>query len=328
MPKRTIIEADGRRFVVLPYTGFQALGVPTEPQVPRIAVPMFETVEESLAEPIAHAERFLEELRARGFDELTYEAKSSNPLLFFRGESREERGILPVMFRGLVADSFAGTERLIKRRTRSQNRSARWTRVKTLVGSGHLLTPFEAKAAARHHGAMSTMLDFTFEPRIAAYFGHPRFSAAEQAQGSHIQPMGIIYALSFAALSRVFQTQGWKIQDGRNPAMTFYSVSTTLEIPYLSANMDSGSVEPATLLIDISPFMPIARITLQTVAVPREPRIKAQQGLFVELPDKWTSSMPLWYMLDFIADKWCYIRRNQQFQDPSNGISETALFPR
>lgn len=356
MPKRYVLSQQGRRFVVLPYTGFRHLGIATDPEVPRVAVPLYDTVEEALAEPLAESWQHREMLAANGIAgvasllaslpgqapapragsraaaDVTYEDKIHFPFVFFRGEAREEHGLMPVMFRRITGTTPDEQDHMIAQRRREEARAARRTRWRSMLSLRGRLTEMQARAAARHYGAMSSMLDFTFDPRIAAYFSHPSYREHERQQANDgIKPMGIIYGMSYARLQEALPTQGWGQDGSGGPSINFYSIGSTIEVPYLSADTSTGAITPARMLIDLAPVFANNPVSIRTAAVPSVRRIKAQEGLFIDLSGRgvgdWRCAFALWYLLDFICDKWCFYRRDQQYEDRAGGITASALFP-
>jgi len=83
-------------------------------------------------------------------------------------------------------------------------------------------------------------------------------------------------------------------------------------------------------MIDLRPHVANMRVTFRAVAVPSIERIRAQQGLFIELDlgrrGEVSDAFRLWYLLDFLAEKWCFLRRDAQFEAPPSVTGE-SLFP-
>jgi len=257
VPRKTF-EIDGQRYIVIPYTGFRDLGVDAEPQVPLEVVPLYACVEDSLAEPLRQVKNREETLRDHRADILSavvmgakskiregseiregisYEGKLGFPFMLFRGERREEYSIQPTLLR-LLNQVIPQHYRYTMRKDVRIERALAWKiRLALLVSDRVWLTKMRARAAARHYGAPSMLLDFTFDPRVAAYFAHPPIRDSERADfEAGTIPVGLIYGLRYDTLQRFFPIQSLFLERGSGHAFTFHFSTTTIRAPYLTFN--------------------------------------------------------------------------------------------
>ena len=360
MPKRIVLQDGAQRYVVLPYTHFGQLGFATEPEKPQVAVPLYDGVAECLAEPSRLAADYEADLRRQGLAGITavlrdaqkqsqagssggpavppseraliYEDKMRFPFVMFRGESREEHGLLPSLFRHLGAGDAKAQDGEVDRRRHREARLARRIGWAMRLSRATRLSSFQARAAARHYGAASPILDFSFDPRVSAYFSHPAMKPGERAGLAQGQtPIGILYCLSYQRLQEIFPVQGWGNGENGEVVITFILAGGELRVPYLSWNAGTGGIERSKLAIAIPPHLTNATIQLRCVAVPGIARIHAQQGLFFEIDSPaftdWRMACCFWYLIDFICQKWCFVRGREAFQLPANGISTRSLLP-
>jgi len=72
-------------------------------------------------------------------------------------------------------------------------------------------------------------------------------------------------------------------------------------------------------------------LTIRCITVRGVRRIAAQRGVFFELSAENLDSpfvdAVLWYVLDFMAHKWCFFRANHQFVDEKHHATQADLFP-
>jgi FRG domain len=336
---RKTFEEDGHRYIVIPYTGFRDLGIYAEPQIPLEVVPLFDRVEDSLAEPLRQVKQFEDTLHTHNIDILSaivtgtkrgsYESKLQFPAIFFRGERREQYSIQPTLLRRADKTIPELWPRTIRKLEQVQRILAWKIRLALFLSDRHWLTELQARAAARHYGAASTLVDFSFDPHVAAYFAHPPLRDAERADlEAGKVPVGIIYGLRYDVLQQSFPMQSFFLGGRTGNSISFPLLTDTIRTSYLTYNEEREKIDRATCVID---FRPDAQITFRAVAVPRIGRIRAQQGLFIELDlsrgAKIIDAIRLWYVLDFLAEKWCFLRRDEQFEVPPS-ITSQALFPK
>jgi hypothetical protein len=171
------------------------------------------------------------------------------------------------------------------------------------------------------------LVDFSFDPNVAAYFAHPPMRDTERADfDAGKAPVGIIYGFRYDMLQQTFPMQSFFMQ-GTGNTISFPFVTDTITKSYLTYNEERKRIERATCGID---FRPNTQITFRAVVVPSIGRVRAQQGLFIELDlsrsAETIDAIRLWYVLDFLAQKWCFLRRDAQFEIPPSITSE-SLFP-
>jgi hypothetical protein len=289
VPRKTF-EQDGQRYTVIPYTGFRDLGIDTEPRTPLEVVPLFDCVEDSLAEPLKQVKDFEDTLSIHKIDIVSaivtgtkrgsYESKLQFPAIFFRGERRQQYSIQPTLLRRVdetPPDLWPGTVR----RLEQMERILAWKiRLALLLSNRHWLTKLQARAAARHYGAPSMFVDFSFDPKVAAYFAHPPMHDRERSDLEACKvPVGIICGLRYDVLQSSFPMQSVFIGRTGN-TISFPFISDTITKSYLTYNEERGKIEWAKCVIN---FRPNAQITFRAVAVPSIGRVRAQQALFIEL---------------------------------------------
>jgi hypothetical protein len=354
MPKRKSVELAGKKYIIVPYTGFGDLGIRTNPPVPMALVPLFDQVEDSLAGPLRRAQSFEQNLKLHGVaglaallrttagevvgtpqgetKALSYEDKLAFPFVFFRGERREEFGIQPTSFRVLSRTEPRHHDRVLRQQARRERWSSRKIQIALAIARGNRLTLAQSRAAARHYGIASALVDFSFDPRVAAYFAHPRIADPERRSfDSGKTPVGIIYGLGFDDLQRCFPLQAFTINGPGDVQITFHLIGNLLEVPYLALDESQNTIGLAVCSIELPSYFANRKIKLHAIQVPSVSRIRAQQGVFLEVAGegfeiRWWDSMRLWYLLDFLCEKWCFFRRDAQFEDLP-AISTKALFP-
>jgi len=343
MPKRLIFNSDGGKYIVLPYTGFTNFGAYTDPPTLRVAVPFFDNVSDALVPALKSSASYEEDLKLQGIAGITsliakgpstsgtrtlaYEDKIAFPFLFFRGESREEHGILPTLYRTPAGQDPAI---IVRRRLKAERRAARLMQAALLLGHGRRLSFEHGRAAARHYGVSSALTDFSFDPRIAACFAQAPFRDLEKQQPSS-RPVAIIYCLSYDMLQRVFPTQGWKPLATGGMEIQFYPLGQALRIPFLAFDPQSESLVESTATIAIPDWAMNKTVTLRGVPVPGVRRIVLQQGIFIEIdvkdPADWITPMFFWYLLDFMSQKWAFFRADTAYSDPTGEISFAKILP-
>ncbi|HKP39245.1 MAG TPA: FRG domain-containing protein [Pyrinomonadaceae bacterium] len=343
--KPQIYDLGDFKAIVLPYDGFAKLGVETIPALPAIAVPLFDNVEQAVAaanDVVAPLEAQIAAMGVRKLIELgirsgalswlagappAYAEKLFFPYTLFRGESRNEYGIIPTIFRSFPAD---GDERVISRRRRVERRNARIMQTALLGRTWRRPSLEQARAAARHYGSPSSLVDFSFSPNVSGYFGHPRLSQAERKNES-TRPIGIIYCLRFEHLAQIFGLQGFNNDPQGGIEITFYIVQRTWEIPYMSFDPKQKSLLGATLTFRVPDELVNTKVKIRCIPVIGVRRIAAQQGIFVEIAlphsNYWFLEALLWYLIDFATEKWCFFRDDYDYTDPTQGITEGDLLP-
>lgn len=342
MPKRLVVSQGKVKHIILPYS-FSQLGIATLPSNPMVAVPLFDNIKEALTSTslicaqldselavarVPEAVKFLQtcgHYAGLNYAPEDYVQKLNFPFLLFRGEHREEHGILPSMYRCQPPQS---ADNLITKRRRIEARCIKIMQAALTAAS----STDTARAAARHYGAPSCLLDFSFSPQVAAHFAHPPFSDAEKLQPGK-RPVGIIYCLDIRQLIMLFPMQGWKPIPNGGVEISFYSLSSQLAIPYLSFNQANRTIVPATMMINLPTSVSQQPLTIRAIPVPEVKRVAMQQGVFVEIyvgskegPD-WHTEVILWHILYLLTHKWCFFREDSGFNNPSEFISAAGLFP-
>jgi hypothetical protein len=72
-------------------------------------------------------------------------------------------------------------------------------------------------------------------------------------------------------------------------------------------------------------------LTVRTRFVRAVPRIAAQEGIFVgvlfDTSGDWWDHVLLWTVLDFMSQKWCFVRQDFEYENTEGGITAGSLFP-
>jgi hypothetical protein len=253
-----------------------------------------------------------------------YEDKLNFPFLFFRGEPDKRYGIMPTRYRfSGQPDPLATTQERIGFETRCAAALEPYLRQ-------HSTAPISdtvARAAARHFGAPSSFVDFSFNPEVAAFFAHPRLTDAERNR----KKCGVIYGLRYSALDRLTGMQAWSLSPEGGRDIHGVIAFSVWSIPYLACDLANVRIHPATLTIAIPEHLVGRPMTIRTRLVPAIPRIMAQQGIFLEAnfdrPEDWWSQVFLWTVLDFMTDKWCFLREASAYENAVGAITASQLFP-
>ena len=339
---RTIYSTSDRDYVALPYDSFRAFGAPAEPERPVVAVPFAERIDDALIEPLELARRL-----RRNFGELepgdtipraredrgkwTLDRLKHSPWLLFRGESVERNGILPSLVRLLHLHPEGDRIDVVDSRGRLADRATRLMSKAHRADTGQELTETQGKALARQYGAPSSLLDFSFDPQVAAFFGHPPFTKDERRLSDE-RRLGILYCLDFSLLNHVFPMSVWQIEND-TVSIHLLQFSASVEIPYLSLDEELGLVTQRMLRLQLPRYLGMPVATLRGTPVAGVRRIAAQQGVFLEGATGGSGtefinrSLFVWCLLDFLCHKWCYRRRDYQYNDPAAGITAESLLP-
>ena len=345
LPKPLICVHGNTKYIVFPYAGFSQMGVATSPPVPMVAVPLFDDVNQAVKSAAVvstnldyalaklNVQRADKSLRESGFYSgledapLGYTQKLHFPFVLFRGESREQHGIMPSIYRFLQPH---GADDLIAKRRRIESRS---TRIMQIALSSRTVTqcsPDQARAAARHYGIASSLIDFSFSPHVAAYFAHPSLCELEKRHPENRQ-IGIIYCLTMEHLTGLFGIQGMKPLPEHGVDIFFLCPPSQWQVPYLAYDPISKHIAPAIMIINTPKLIVTNLLTIRCIPVPSIRRIAAQQGVFVEIrvgtEVDWRIEVLLWYLLDFVTHKWCFFREDNPYNNPSERITECDLFP-
>ncbi|MEP7383178.1 MAG: FRG domain-containing protein [Gemmatimonadota bacterium] len=314
MPRYPILTIEGRRYFRLRYTDLPA-GERHEPVAS--LVPFHDSLEDALAAVRQYSNDRLDPLR-RQFSgtsadaDASYRDKLANPTIFYRGQSNLDFSIVPTRFRlGGVSDP--ATE--IARRIGIEEERAGAILRHFTASSGADLTELQSRAVARHFGAPSTLVDFTFDPSVAASFAQPQFSEQELREGP---PLGLIYAIDMGQLQEMFGMMAWSIGADGGREIHLVNTKTRWGLPFLTYNDGAKRPEVQTLAVDVPPVLREQHARLRTCIVPGVSRIEAQGGLFLELSleDATDAATPLrfWTLLDFLARKWCFRRSDAPYE--------------
>lgn len=339
MPRYSVIERDGHRYVSFRYNNFEALGAAVAPQAPWPLVPLHNDITDAVEDARARSATFAGELRRLGVDKVVrmmhptvrdersieYLAKLSLPLTFFRGERSLAFNIMPTRYRLAGAPD---PSRVIEERVRFEMQCAE--RMRTYLKDHGVpdVTTDQARAAARHYGAPSSFVDFTFNPDVAASFGHPAFTEREREEGA---PLGVLYSLSLTDMQGLFGLAAWHPVGEGGRDIIWINLATEWRIPYSSFDPARGLIEEAMLIVKVPPDLVTKPLTVRTRYVPSVPRITAQEGIFVdalfEAPGDWRAQVLLWTVLDFACQKRCFLRQDFQYENAESGITLSSLFP-
>lgn len=305
------------------YNNFKALGAEQfiDPPQPNVAIPFFRDIADVLDEAHILETKHNKQISAIGL-EATYENKLKLPFMCFRGEFDRKFAIMPTRYRfSGEPDPLQTTRERIKFEDECAGKISAYLNQQ----NSKLVTDESARAAARHFGAPSSYVDFTFNPDVAAFFGHPEF---KDRGADGVSGIGIMYGLDISGvIDELFGMSGWSPTPGGGTAITAIPVSFVWKIPYLSWNPKGGILENAVLTVRLPDFWPI---TIRTHIVPEISRISAQHGLFLEAdfeqPENWWANVFLWGVLDFYARKWCFLRQDFAYEKPESRIDKKNLF--
>lgn len=333
---RVVITPDGKRYLLVRYHQFQNVGIFCEPEAPTVAVPFVPHIETlvtqlsdlSMTSPIRVPPRNDDD-PVRRWEEarrLEMERVSTSPFRIFRGE-RTEDGLMPTLFRWLARYPVNERLEVIRERRSLEARTA--LAITKAYGNekGVSLTELQARAAARHYGAPSTFLDFSFDPRVAAFFGHPVFTSPADASTP-----GTIYCLDYSHYQHMFPIIGWVIRSD-NVGLNLVHLFSSASIPYLSYDETRGVSVANFRILDVAPWLKDGGPSISSIPLPQIRRVAAQQGVFVGLADDkdeikaLNGSIATWYLLDFLSRKWAYVRHPHQYEDEEFGICSRTLFP-
>ncbi|MEO6444367.1 MAG: FRG domain-containing protein [Gemmatimonadaceae bacterium] len=238
MPRYQIISYENQRFFPMRYDDLPV----GESRAPATTlVPYFDCLSDALAAVEAHVESVLGPVRAMiagtsARRDAHYRDKLANPTIFFRGQSSPAYSIVPTRFRlAGVTDPLAEVERRIR------NERARAAAIQShyRVRAASLLDDLQARAVARHFGAPSSLVDFTFDAEVAATFAHPAFSEAERSHGA---PLGLLYALDMGQLQEMMGMLAWGVNSDGTRDIHLVNVKCTWGIPFLQWDAGAGEV--------------------------------------------------------------------------------------
>lgn len=326
MPRYPIVTAAGRRYYPMLYNDLPrtASGAP-----PTAMVPCFGSVEEALVDVHAYLEARLAPLRrdfAGGSADVdaTYEDKLANPTVFFRGQDDVKYSIVPTRYR---LRTLEGAREEVERRVQAEQARAADIGAYFAATRHATISDLQARAVARHFGSPSTLVDFTFDPAVAAAFAHPPFSARERADGA---TLGIIYALDMGQLQELFGMMAWGIHGATARDIHLVNMRRSWSLPYLGWDAAAGAVTAQRLTVPVPEAMSREHGALRTCTVEGVSRIMAQRGLFLELALADPGDVPthhyFWTVLDFLAAKWCFLRQDRPFAVQEGDGRERDLF--
>jgi len=332
MPQYQVIQQDGELYLPIRYDNFRAIGVRLDPPEPWAAIPLHQDVAGVVAEAREEAKDYADDLKGIGLGkldgrngEITYEDKLNFPFRFFRGETNTRYGMMPTRYRFTGQPDPLAT---VRERLRFETLCAEKMRAYLKSHGAPNATEEQARAAVRHHGVASSFIDFTFEPGVAAFFGHPRFTAHEQEHGA---PMGILYSLGIKDFEGLFGIMAWSLPPDGGRDILSLSVHNVWQIPYRAFDPERRLVHDATLSVAVPDRLREKPLTIRTRLVPGTRRIAAQQGIFLdasmENPEDWWTQVFLWTVLDFASHKWAFVRKDFTYEDPEAGVTAAQLFP-
>lgn len=336
-----VIEQNDRMYVRVRYNNFAAINAPVEPSMPAVAVPLYRDIAAVVAEGLALEKALMDYIVSTGMmkvvrmchpdvsgpaseREIAYLARLDCPFRIFRGEKTVARSIMPSRYRFTgQPDPLATTRQRIEFETQCADRMKEY-----LARHGaRAATSEQARAAARHYGAPSSFVDFTFNPRVAAFFAHPSFSKQERELGADI---GIVYSLGIGEFEKLFGLAAIAPQPDGGRDIHYINVATEWRLPYKSFDPENG-VEDAVLTIAVPPRLVAKPMSIRTRFVPAVPRIEAQDGIFIDLhfedPEDWWSQVLLWTVLDFASQKWCFLRSDFDYEAPETGVTAATVYP-
>jgi hypothetical protein len=344
MPRYQVIRIGEQLFVPMRYDNFASLGVTVEPGVPYQLVPLYRDVSEAVAEAMALRQALKDELTANGVLDLKramvprgsepdeeferkidYLSRLDYPFRFFRGEYSLRFNIMPTRYRfSGETDPLGVTEDRVKFEMACAAKMKEYLKSHGAPEAGDE----QARAAARHFGAPSSFVDFSFNPEVAASFAHPLFNETEKRDGA---PLGMLYSLGINDFERLFGMAAWAVQPGGGRDIHYLNLATVWRIPYQSFDPENVTVEEKTLEIKVPPALTVKPMSIRTTAVAAIGRIAAQEGLFIELdfenPTDWWSQVFLWTVLDFTCRKWAFVRQDFAYENAGSGITRARLFP-
>jgi hypothetical protein len=241
----------------------------------------------------------------------TYEDKLANPTVFFRGQDDVKYSMVPTRYR-LATLEGAGPE--VERRVQVERERSAAIGAYFAAQRSAPLSDLQARAVARHFGAPSTLIDFTFDPAVAAAFAHPPFSSRERNEGA---TLGMIYAIDMGQLQELFGMMAWGITGPSARDIHMVNVRRSWTLPYLGWDPSARQVTRQLLTVPVPEACSREHSALRTCTVDGVSRIEAQRGLFIELALSDASDVPthhyFWTVLDFLAAKWCFFRQDRQF---------------
>lgn len=334
MAGQIVIKIDDKEFIPLRYDNFAALGAEIIPTKPCIAVPLYRDIANAVKEARTAVKQFEDSIPAQGVPGAgtvdlggdwtpTYEDKLKFPFLMFRGERNKRYGIMPTRYR------FAGQPdlpRITRGRIEFEAKCAAQVKRYLACHTSAEVTDEQARAASRHYGAPSSFVDFSFNPEVAAFFGHPKFIGEKCAPNVKI---GTLYGLGINHFQSLFGIQAWVITPDGGRDIHCVNVESAWQIPYLSFNPATKTLEQATLTVPVPEV--IRAVSVRTRVVPAISRITAQEGIFLEAnfeePEDWWAQVFMWTILDFFAHKWCFVRQDFTYENPDAGIVAEKLFP-
>lgn len=344
MPKYPVVIQEDGYYLPLRYDNFAAINAPVDPPVPWTLVPLYKDVSDAVAQGRELQKQLTDSLDSMGVlkaqrvlqtalkltspkdaREFEYRAKLDFPFRFFRGEWSVRFNIMPTRYRfSGEPDPLATTKQRIEFET-----ACAATMKEYLKKHGEPDTTDEqARAAARHFGAPSSFVDFSFSPDVAAYFAHPPFRDAERERGADI---GIMYSLGIEDFEKLFGMAAWALPPGGGRDIFYLNVQRTWEIPYRSFDPKTQTVNDSVLKVAVPEHLIAKPMSIRTRLVPAISRIAGQEGFFIELnfedPDDWWTQVFMWTVLDFASRKWCFLRQDYRYENPEAGVTEAKLFP-
>lgn len=326
MPRYRVLTIEGQRLFEMRYDDLR-VGEQRQPVVS--LVPYHDSLDDALAAVQRYSDARLDPLRRQmsgtsADPDATYRDKLANPTIFYRGQSSLSYSIVPTRFRLTHATDPTAE---VRRRVEVEAERAGAIRRHFADSGGAALSELQSRAVARHFGAPSTLVDFTFDAMVAAAFSHPRFNEQESREGA---PFGVLYALDMGQLQDMFGMMAWAI--GPDGGREIHLVNTREQwgLPFLTYDGTTGRLVERTLAVEVPAVLREQHARLRTCIVPDVSRIEAQQGLFLELSldDRadWRTPLYFWTLLDLLARKWCFRRSDAEFEVRNADGSRRDLF--
>jgi hypothetical protein len=337
-----IIECEQGKFLLVNYDAFDSLGVALEQQCIEVAIPLYDGVEHALLDICQHTHLqcpALKKIDSLDFSESEIDNWESKrraqldenthiPGFLFRGEKIQRQGLMPSAFRYL--QNYSSLEKaidIVRQRLDIELSAAK--DLKRICQSQFQITldVQQAKAAARHYGAPSHYLDFTLDPAVAGYFGHPGKLSSEE----YCEP-GVIYGISPKVMQTAFPMYFWK-PDENHQGIEFSWMFQGASLPYLAHNKEKNKIVEKTVRITgVADFLKKKQPFIRHIHLSKIRRVAAQQGVFVGIDDSEPtqesilSQFAVWYLIDFVSFKWSYWHHQSQFECVERGITSKRLY--
>jgi hypothetical protein len=141
----------------------------------------------------------------------------------------------------------------------------------------------------------------------------------------------MLYCLTLDHINAVFGgVNGWMPSTDGGVEIMVPSVASRLSVPFSCWNETKTRVERRSLVLDVPRQLSTQPLRIRTMQVPRVERIVGQQGMFLEAtvddPEDCALQTFVWTVLDFVAAKVCFVRRDWQYENPA-GVTAAAVDP-